>query len=176
MHLFSLIPKLSSRICNQFIISQLLYFVHSSISHFIEWSFGQSSVAPLSAALLRALLRWWWKDLSNGITHRDKCSEPSGSSHLPPAFQRAALIHCAVAYLGYRVFWGDVLSIYGGVVFDRLFTHITGCLSSSKIVSHFVHSYINHIRFWEKLSRFWFVNWNKSTFNPRQTVMMMSLR
>lgn len=72
------------------------------MSAFVEWRSGRSSVAP-SFSFLRALLRWWWKDLSNGITHRDKCSEPSGSSHLPLAFQRVALICCWVVYLGHCV-------------------------------------------------------------------------
>lgn len=61
-----------------------------------EWGCGQCSGAPLSA-LLRALLRWRWKDLFNGITYRDKCSEPSGSSRQHPAFQRVALICCRLA-------------------------------------------------------------------------------
>lgn len=84
--------------------SAFVVFMPTLLSYLfvIEWGFGQAGVACLSA-LLKALLRWWWKDLSNGITHHDKCPEPGGSALLPPAFWRMALIHSAVALLRFRV-------------------------------------------------------------------------
>lgn len=62
-----------------------IFFVfHAHLCILLNEAFGQASLEPRSAPL-KALLRWWWKDLSNGITHRDKCFESDGSSHLPPA-------------------------------------------------------------------------------------------
>lgn len=129
------IPKLSwGSAINSSFLSFCIFCAHSSISRFIEWGFGQSSVAPLSA-LLKALLRWWWKDLSNGITHDDKCSESGGSSLLPPTFRRIAFIRCAVAFLRNIAFWGDAL-LAGRILVDR-YTHITDCLSSCKFACVF---------------------------------------
>lgn len=132
------------KICYQFIISQLLLCLFPLHCPFVtEWAFGQAGVTRLSA-LLKALLRWWWKALSNGITHRDKCPQPGGSALLPPAFWRMALIHSAVAFLRVLGMCIDYSLISPAVIFFSKWKKSTSVQKSFKV---------------------WFVNWNNPPFN-----------
>lgn len=102
-----------------FIFYAFVFFVSTPMSSILlSEAFGRGSVEPCSAPL-KALLRWWWKDLSNGITHCDKCSEPGGSSHLPPAFWSMPLIHCRAAFPWHKSF-GRCFIIWNGCSIDCL--------------------------------------------------------